>query len=53
MEGHSVGSWILIDYVDVVVHVFGEATRKFYSLETLWGDAPMEEIRPKVRGARK
>jgi ribosome-associated protein len=53
VEGHSVGSWILIDFVDVVIHVFNRVTRKFYSLETLWGDAPIEEIRPPVRGGRK
>jgi ribosome-associated protein len=52
VEGHSVGSWVLIDYVNVVVHVFNAATRKFYSLETLWGDAPMEKIVPKVRGGK-
>ena len=53
VEGHAVGSWVLIDYVNVVVHVFSNATRKFYSLETLWGDAPAEEIKPPVRGGRK
>lgn len=53
VEGHSVGSWVLIDYVNVVVHVFSETTRKFYSLETLWGDAPAEEIKPKLRGGKK
>lgn len=53
VEGHSVGSWILIDYVDVVIHVFNDVTRKFYSLETLWGDAPMEEVKPPVRGGTK
>ena len=49
VEGYAAKKWILIDYVDVVVHVFNDETRKFYSLETLWGDAPMEEIQPKRR----
>jgi ribosome-associated protein len=32
--------WVLIDYVDVVVHVFTEESRKYYDIELLWGDAP-------------
>jgi ribosome-associated protein len=32
--------WVLIDYVDVVVHVFTEDSRKYYDIELLWGDAP-------------
>lgn len=44
LEGYSYGHWILIDYVDVVVHIFVEEERKFYDLESLWGDAPMEKI---------
>ncbi|MFH2049614.1 MAG: ribosome silencing factor [bacterium] len=44
IEGQTEGSWILIDYIDVVVHVFYEPTREFYSLEKLWGDAPIEEV---------
>ena len=43
-EGYSEGNWILLDYIDVVVHVFYEPTRQFYALEKLWGDAPVEEI---------
>ena len=43
-EGFSEGNWILLDYVDVVVHVFREPLRRRYSLEKLWGDAPVEEL---------
>lgn len=39
-EGERKASWILLDYIDVMVHVFTEDTRDFYSLERLWGDAP-------------
>jgi len=48
-EGYTARKWILIDYVNVVVHVFHDETRRFYSLETLWGDAPVEEVKPKIR----
>jgi ribosome-associated protein len=53
VEGYSALRWVLIDYVDVVVHVFDDQTRQFYSLETLWGDAPMEEIKPRKPRAVK
>lgn len=37
-EGLENAEWILLDYADVVVHIFQESTRKFYNLEGLWGD---------------
>lgn len=39
-EGLAEALWVLMDYGDILVHVFYQDTRKFYSLETLWGDAP-------------
>ena len=38
-EGDNRGEWILMDYFDVIVHVFQEKTRDFYNIEDLWGDA--------------
>ena len=43
VEGLSGARWVLIDYVDFVVHVFHPDARSFYQLETLWGDAPRWE----------
>ncbi len=40
VEGLRGGRWVLIDYIDFVVHVFHPAAREFYQLERLWGDAP-------------
>lgn len=44
VEGRRSSEWILMDYIDFVVHIFVEEKRYFYRLETLWGDAPREEI---------
>jgi len=43
-EGLQNAEWILLDYVNVVVHIFREDTRKFYQLEKLWADAEIREI---------
>ncbi len=40
VEGLRAGSWVLLDYIDAVVHVFHTQARDFYQLENLWGDAP-------------
>ena len=42
-EGHQTAHWILIDYVNIVVHVMQPETRKFYKLEEMWNDAEGEE----------
>ena len=40
VEGSSRAGWILMDYLDVIVHIFTPETREFYRLEQLWGEAP-------------
>ncbi len=44
VEGMATANWILLDYGDVVFHVFQEEARKFYALERLWGDAENETV---------
>jgi ribosome-associated protein len=43
-EGARDGTWIVADYVDVVLHVFTPAARMFYKLEELWGDVPSVDV---------
>lgn len=44
-EGYLNLSWVLLDFVDVVVHIFLEDTRRFYNLEGLWADAQITEVK--------
>lgn len=43
-EGYQSALWVLLDYHDVMIHVFYQETREFYSLERLWSDAPAVDI---------
>lgn len=45
VEGQDLGVWVLLDYGDVIVHVFRDTERAFYGLERLWGDAEKLEVR--------
>jgi len=45
IEGQNNSEWILMDYVNVVVHVFQKHVREFYDIESLWGDAKITEIK--------
>lgn len=44
IEGHRSNSWILLDYVDIIVHVFSDEARAFYDLERLWQDGKEIDI---------
>jgi len=46
LEGLDAGRWALLDFFDVVVHVFHVRTREYYQLERLWGDAPRLDLEP-------
>ena len=45
MEGEQEGHWVLMDYGDVVIHIFYEPVREFYDLEGLWVEAPRIEVK--------
>ena len=47
IEGYQEGHWVLIDYGEVVAHIFYDQVRPFYALERLWGDAPRVKFRLK------
>jgi ribosome-associated protein len=46
-EGKANAEWVLMDFVDTVVHIFRKDVREFYAIEELWGDAPVFEIEEK------
>jgi len=48
VEGYRDARWILMDYGDVIVHVFSLETREFYDLEGLWSDAPKTQAAPEL-----
>jgi ribosome-associated protein len=46
IEGQTNSEWLLMDYVNVVVHIFQKHVREYYDIESLWGDAKITEINP-------
>ena len=45
IEGTNIGEWILMDYSDIMVHIFQEETRTFYNIEDFWGDAEFKNYK--------
>jgi ribosome-associated protein len=52
VEGLQNLHWVLLDFVDVVVHVFHKDARLFYGLEKLWGDAKVQKVADRLTGAQ-
>jgi ribosome-associated protein len=51
-EGYQALKWIVLDYVDVVAHVFYKEDRSFYNLERLWGDAKRTEVKDELNSPK-
>lgn len=52
-EGRNDGRWVLLDFVDLVVHVFVDDERRYYELERLWSDAPKLRWEPRTKSRAK
>jgi ribosome-associated protein len=48
IEGENLGKWVLMDYEDVIIHVFYDPIREFYDIERLWPDAPRMDVGDEV-----
>lgn len=48
IEGHRSNSWILMDYTDVIVHVFSDEAREYYGLDRLWQDGEIVDLSPYI-----
>lgn len=53
IEGATDGKWIVMDYSDVLVHIFHDNLRRYYDLDGLWGMAPELELPAEIKAARK
>jgi ribosome-associated protein len=53
VEGATDGKWIVLDYADVLVHIFHDQLRRFYDLDGLWSNAPELELSAEIKAARK
>ena len=45
IEGNNIGEWVLMDYSDIIVHVFQKKTREYYNIEDFWGDAKFKNYK--------
>ena len=43
-EGYSEGGWILLDYYDIIIHIFSEESRRFYNIEKIWSDGDIVSL---------
>ncbi len=50
IEGERVGKWVLMDYGDIVIHIFYDPVRDFYDIERLWTDVPRMEVDDNASG---